>query len=265
MGDAVLSASSLAVGHGACAVLRGVDLDVRAGEVVAVIGRNGAGKSTLLRTLAGLLPPIEGRVAVSGADLASLPHRERAKRIAWLAQEPSPAPAATALQTVLLGGFARRSRFAFDGPDERAAAASALARADAADLASRRIDRISGGERQRVFLARAIFQGGLALVCDEPTAHLDLPHQAAVFALLRRTAAEGRAVVVSTHDLDLAGTRADRVALLGSGRVLALGRPADVLTAPLLREALGASCDIHPAGGGRVRVLRSIEPEGDPK
>ncbi len=201
-------------------VLAGIDLDLRAGELVAVIGANGAGKSTFLRACAGLLPC--AGVTLDGVPVAAMPALSRARRIAWLGQR-SPLDAGFAVAAVVAQG-----RFAA-GPDT-AAVTTAMDRCRIADLAERRFDHLSGGERQRVLLARALAQGADHLLADEPTAHLDPASAARIQAVLTATARAGAAVLVATHDLGWA-RQADRVMILADGRCTALEAGADLTPA----------------------------------
>jgi iron complex transport system ATP-binding protein len=201
-------------------VLAGIDLEVRPGELVAVIGANGAGKSTFLRACAGLLP-CPG-VTLDGVPVAAMPAAARARRIAWLGQR-SPLDAGFLVAAVVAQG-----RYAA-GPDPTAVAA-AMERCGIAELAERRFDHLSGGERQRVLLARALAQGADHLLADEPTAHLDPAAAVRIHAVLAATARAGAAVLVATHDLGWA-RQADRVMILVDGRCSALEAGADLTPA----------------------------------
>jgi iron complex transport system ATP-binding protein len=253
--DAALVLDGVTAGYGPCDVVVRVSFDVREGEMVGVLGPNGAGKSTLLRAATGALRPRSGRVLVGGRDAASMSPREIARVVAVLPQETSTVFATSVLETVLLGRFPWHAPFAFESGDDVAAAEAALREVDALSLRDRELGSLSGGERQRVLLARALCQAGRVLLCDEPTAHLDLRHQAETFLLLARLRDAGRAVVVVTHDLDLAARCCDRVVLLARGAVVAQGVPEDVLTAEHARTAFGVPVSVRREDGA-LHVVR---------
>jgi len=229
----------------------GVSLRVEPGEVVGLIGPNAAGKSTLARIAVGLLRPAEGSVRLEGEDAFALPRRERARRVAFLSQDEPADLAFTAREVALMGRAPHLGLWALEAPGDRARAESALAEADALDLAERPVSQLSGGERQRVFLARAFAQDAALLVLDEPTAALDLAHQVLLVNAVRRRAREGRGVLLVLHDLALAGAACDRLVLLRAGRLLAEGPVRDVLRPELLGETYGTQVDVipHPATG----------------
>jgi iron complex transport system ATP-binding protein len=242
VGGVTLAARGLRVSLGGRDVLAGVDAEFDLGWT-AVVGPNGAGKSTLLRALAGLLPARAGTVALDGRDLAGLAPRERARGIAWLAQAADSSGDLTVRETVALGRIAHLGLWGAAGADDDAAVDAAMAATECAGWADRRLLQLSGGERQRVLLARALATEAPRLLLDEPTTHLDAPHQVALARLFRRLAAT-RTVVTVLHDLPIA-VHADRLLVMARGRVVARGAPAD----PALREALGE------VFGGAVRVV----------
>ena len=222
-------------------VLRGVDLVANAGEVVALIGPNGAGKSTLLRVLGGLLRPIAGSVTIDGVDATALDRRSIARHIAVVPQIFETLFPFTVREIVALGRTSRLGPLGTLGSDDARAVARALDDIGATDLADRRIDRVSGGERQRAVLAMALAQEAGVLLLDEPTAHLDPAHQRATLdrvATLARV--RGLAVVAVLHDLNLAAAFASRVVLLDDGAVIRDGVPGQVITAELVAKVFGA-------------------------
>ncbi len=252
-----LEARALGVRHpGGVEALRSVDLAVHAGTFVGLLGPNGAGKSTLARALAGLVRAGAGEVHIDGDPLASLPRREVARRIAFLAQEPPADPGFTAAEVALMGRTPHLGPMGLDGPGDRALAAEALARVDAAALASRPLHALSGGERRRVHLARVLVQQAPIWILDEPTAHLDLAHQALVLQLARAHVDAGGTVVCALHDLGQAAEICDRVAVLRGGAVVAQGAPAEVLTPSRLGEVFGVPfvASVHPATGEPLLV-----------
>ena len=214
-------------------VLDGVDLSVAAGELVAVVGPNGAGKSSAIRALAGLLPLTAGRALLNGGDVADLSPRERAARAAYLPQERRIAWNLPAVEVAALG-----APF-LNGADALAAARAALDEVETGHLADRGVAEMSGGERARVLLARALATGAQALLADEPTAGLDPEAQLMVLDRLKGRASTGQAVLVSLHDLALAARFADRVVVLERGRVVANGAPMAALTPAVMANTFG--------------------------
>jgi len=251
-----LSALDLSVQLGGRPVLRHVSCRLQRGWT-AIVGPNGAGKSTLLRTLAGLLPPQSGRVELDRQPLLNLAPRERARRIAWLAQSSAVTGELTARETVQLGRLAHLGLFAAPTAADEAAVDAAMHATECEAWGARRLHALSGGERQRVLLARALATGAPALLLDEPTTHLDPPHQVALALLMRRLAATHTLVSV-LHDLTLA-LRADRVLVLRDGTLQADGVPGD----PALRAALEASFDhaihIDTTRSGRPVALPRLD------
>jgi iron complex transport system ATP-binding protein len=218
------------------AALDGVDLELRDGELVAVVGPNGGGKTTLLRALLGTVPLASGEALVQGRPVAGLPRSELAQVIGALPQREEPAFALRVEEFVLMGRYAHLGPFAPPRAEDHAQVREALTRADAWGLRTRSIDTLSGGEWQRVRVARALAQAPRALVFDEPTAALDVRHAMELLELNRTLVGEGIGALVVTHELNLAARFADRILLLAGGKVVAAGRPADVLTDAILRR-----------------------------
>lgn len=253
----LLTARGLACGHGS-PVLSDVHLTVRPGEAVALLGPNGSGKSTLLNTLAGLLPPLAGAIQLGGDPLASLKVREVSRRMASVPQEETVPFAFTVRQLVTMGRLAR-SNGLLDTPEDYAAAAEAMRKADCFHLAERIAGETSGGERQRALIARALAQDAPLLLMDEPTSHLDAPHQAWVVHLVRSLAAEGRAVIMALHDLNLASAISTRSILLASGAVAMDDTTEAVLASERLDAAFGARFDRLKTDGGRPVVVPHLD------
>lgn len=221
-------------------VLRGVDLIADAGEVVALVGPNGAGKSTLLRVLSGLLRPSAGSVTIDGADITTLDRRAVARHVAVVPQVFETLFPFTVREIVALGRTSRLGPFGTLGADDARAVARALDDIGAVELADRRIDRISGGERQRAVLAMALAQEADVLLLDEPTAHLDPAHQRATLERVVTLARErGLAVIAVLHDLNLATAFASRIVLLADGVVVRDGPPAHVIAPELIANVFG--------------------------
>jgi iron complex transport system ATP-binding protein len=251
---ALLEARGLSVGYGAKAVLAGVSLRLEPGRISVLLGENGSGKSTLLKALAGLLKPRAGHVLLGGRDLASVPRREAARAIGYLPQGFEPLFPMRARDLVLLGRTPHVGTFGAPGPADRAAAALALAEMDAAGHADADIRAMSGGERQRVLLARVLAGAPSVLLLDEPTANLDPRHRFLVLDAMRRRAADGASVLFSTHEIDVASQGADDAVLLAGGRVLAAGPIDATLTDRLLSELFAVSARVAPGSGGRPLV-----------
>lgn len=219
--------------------LDGVGGAVAPGELVAIIGPNGAGKSTLLRLLAGLERPLAGTIAVAGAPLADLDHRARARALSLVPQALNALPEVRVGDFVLSGRYAHQRGWRSESPEDRRVVADALVACDVERFADRLLAQLSSGQRQRVLIARALAQAAPTMMVDEPTSNLDPAHKLAVFDLLAKLATEGRAVLVVTHDLNLASQYADRVLVMDAGRIAAEGPPADVLRPEVLTPIYG--------------------------
>lgn len=242
----MLQIRALRAGYGDRLVLHGVDLDVPAGQLTALLGPNGAGKSTLLRAVSGVIAPRRGQVIWAGQDVAALSTRARARLLAVVPQRLTLPGGFTVWQAVMMGRTPYLNFLGQPGPHDRQAVQSALEQVGAADLADRPVEALSGGEQQRVLLARALAQETPLLLLDEPTTHLDLYHQMHLLTLLQGIRAErGLTVLLVLHDLNLAARFADRIALLQHGRVLAAGEPTAVLTAERLSALYGWPLEVR--------------------
>jgi iron complex transport system ATP-binding protein len=255
----MIEAKNISVRFGDREVLRDVSLVAEGGSVVALLGPNGAGKTTLVRTLNGSVSRSGGEVIVDGRPLESMSRREIARSIAVVAQENETKFPITVREFVLAGRFARGSAFGWETKADIDAAHKALEDCDLGNFADRVMNELSGGERQRVVLARALAAETPVLLLDEPTANLDLSHQALMFKLVRRRCTNrGGAAVVITHDLNLASEFADKAVLLRDGRVVASGTAGDVLTNANLKNAYDVDVllDANPSSGKtRVTML----------
>ena len=236
----MIELKNLRAGYPGRPVLERVNLDFRPGEVLAVIGPNGCGKSTLLRTALGLNPKSGGEVLMDGAPIEALSPRERALKAAYLSQSRS-TPNITAYKMVLHGRFPHLSYPRRYRKEDYEAVDRALRWADAADVARRSMGELSGGQRQKVYLAMALAQEAPTLLMDEPTTFLDVGHQLEVMAAARRLAKEGRAVVMVLHDLPLALRGADDAALLSEGRLAAYGTTEEVYRSGTLDQVFGVA------------------------
>jgi len=234
--------------------LDGVSVSVVPGELVAVTGPNGSGKTTLLRGLLGLVPLASGSATVDGTSVADWSRPELARVVGVVTQREETVFPLRVEETVLLGRYARLGPLSPIGRDDRAAVSSALARCDATHLANRRVDELSGGEWQRVRMARALAQEPRALVLDEPTASLDVRHAMELFELIAELASGGLAALLVTHELNLAARFADRMLLLDEGRPAALGTPADVLERDRLSAVFRWPVAVSRSGDGAPQV-----------
>lgn len=221
------------------AAVAGVDMRAAEGEMVAILGPNGAGKSTLLRLLLGVRSPDAGEALLYGRPVDGWSAEERARRVGVLPQHEEPAFPITAGALVEMGRYPWLGRWGRPGPRDREVVGAALERCGVADLAPREFATLSGGERQRVRLARALAQEPRALALDEPTASLDLAHEMEIWELLLEEARSGRAVLLTTHHVNLAARYADRLVLLHEGRVAATGPPERVLTPSVVERVYG--------------------------
>lgn len=249
-----LEARHVAAGYAGRPVLSEIDLDVRAGEIVAVIGPNGAGKSTLVRVLAGTLAPSSGQVLLGGRPLSELSRRQIASELAVVPQDAEVAFGFTVRQVVMMGRAPRQSALLVARPEDHAAVADALARCELEQVADRPVSELSGGERRRVVIARALAQQAHVLLLDEPTAHLDLRHAVALYEMARREVERREVACLAVmHDLAAAARWADRAVLLVDGRVRAAGPALEVLDPKLLEPAFGVRLRVgqDPEDGSR--------------
>ncbi len=248
----MLSAHGLGFGYGAKAVGRGVDLEVGRGEVLCLLGPNGSGKTTLFKTMLGLLPPQAGEVRLGGTPMLELSRGEVARRVAYVPQAHAAHFPFRVLDMVVMGRTAHLGLFASPTREDRRKSLDALELLGIAGLAEAEYTRISGGQRQLALVARALAQDAPAIVMDEPTASLDFGNQVVVLSEVRQLAAQGLAVLLSTHDPDHAFSIGDRVALLDGGRLLAHGSPAEVLTPERLRTVYGVSVAVEQLSRGQI-------------
>jgi iron complex transport system ATP-binding protein len=247
----MLVADSISVSYDGREVLSGVSLNVNDGKAIVLLGANGAGKTTLIRAMNGTVPLASGKIELNGRNLSELPRREIAHNVAVVAQENETRFPVTVLEFVLSGRFVHGSAFGWETDDDVESAMDALEKCDLTDFESRLMNHLSGGERQRVVLARAIATDARVLLLDEPTANLDLAHQAMMFRLVRRRCKDGASAVVITHDMNLAAEFADEIVMLNDGRIVAKGAPAEVLTAENVRNVFNVDVmlDRNPASG----------------
>ena len=251
-----ITATGLTVAYGSNDVVDDLDLEVPSGSWVALIGANGAGKTTVLRAVAGLVA-FQGGIRVGELDVATASRRALARAIAYVPQRPLLPEGATVTDYVLMGRNPHIRYLATESGEDLGAVAEALDRLDLAEFARRDVSQLSGGEAQRVVLARAIAQASPVLLLDEPTSELDIGHQQQVLELVDRLREEAGLTVLSTmHDLTLAGQYASRFVLLESGCGVAAGSAEEVLRAEIIHRYYGASVEVLANGSGVVVVPR---------
>lgn len=249
-----LAARGLYFGYGKHEILRGVSLCVNPGQLVSLLGPNGAGKTTLFRCLLGLANGYSGSVEADGQDIRKLTRRDIARRVAYVPQSYAPAFRYTALETVLMGASCALSPLAQPGLVQTEASYRAMEQAGVAHLAHRAVTQLSGGERQLVWIARALAQQARTLILDEPTASLDYGNQIKTLACLRALADDGYAVLLATHHPDQAYSVSDELLAMSNGQIIARGAPGDVLTPATMRTLYGVSVRVEYIGQACVCV-----------
>jgi len=240
-------------------IIKGVDLEVNRGECWALLGSNGAGKTTLLSLLGGLTTPQEGGLLLDGSPLGSLSPKQRARRIGILPQGVPQAEGYLVYEVVLMGLYATMPARGWEGFSEWRALARALGRVGAKPLIRRRFGELSGGEQRRVLLARALVSEPDLLLLDEPLASFDPGFTLEMTELLGRVKQRGTALVIATHNLDLAGRLADGVLLLRRGHPATMGAPGELLTADKLNSTYGTTAfSEHDQGGGPLLSISTV-------
>ncbi len=252
----LLEVADLEVRIGGKALVDGVDLAVERGQVVGLVGPNGAGKTTLLRAISAVQSTVRGDVRIAGQTASTLDRGELARRVAVVQQIPEAPSGMLVSELVLLGRHPHLGWFERESSRDARIAREAMARAGCLELAGREVGTLSGGERRRAFIARALAQQAELLLLDEPTANLDAGAQAEICELLRVLAADGVGVLVVLHDLTLAASTCDRVVLLAEGRVLDAGTPDEVITSEHVARMYGPGVAVlrHPEDGRPIVV-----------
>ncbi|MPZ55708.1 MAG: ATP-binding cassette domain-containing protein [Rhizobiales bacterium] len=253
---ALLAAESVSVALGGVGVVHGASLTLRPGEIVALVGPNGAGKTTLMRALTGLLAPASGQLLVGGQSLGGMTPRERSRRIAYLPQGHVFHWPMAVGDVVMLGRHPHADPFTGTTEADRAAVERALVATTTAAFAARPVTSLSGGERARVALARALATEAPVLLADEPTASLDPRHQLVVMELLRQAAHSGGGVLAILHDLTLAARYCDRVVIMDRGRIVADTAPAEALNPARVAAVFGVETVHVDIGEGFAPLLR---------
>jgi iron complex transport system ATP-binding protein len=252
----MLTVQSICAAYGTHLVLDNVSLKLEAGSVLGLIGPNGAGKSTLIRAISGVLEIQSGSVEVGGQCIEKLSPAERARWLAVVPQARNLPPGFTAYETVALGRTPHLNWLGQLSKKDDDIIQNAMQRTDTLGFADRPVGQLSGGEQQRLLIARALAQSSPILLLDEPSSHLDLHHQLSLLDLVLRLAHEdGLAVLLALHDLNLVARFADQVILLVNGRIQTAGLPDEVLTADHLSQAFKVSIQIFPVSPGLPPVI----------
>jgi iron complex transport system ATP-binding protein len=238
-------------------VLHEVNLEARPGRLACLLGPNGSGKTTLLRCMLGSLRPTAGQVLLGGRPIDRHTARQAARMLAYVPQFPRMAFAFAVREVVLLGRYAHTGVMGLARPADRAVAEQALAMTEMAHLADRTFDELSGGEAQRVMIARALAQQPRVLLLDEPTSHLDVRNQLAIYRMMVRVAHDWpMAVVCVSHDVNLAGRFGDELVMLRQGRIVASGPPAEVVRPDVLRRTYDVEVELVETAQGTIVVAR---------
>ncbi len=254
--EPVLTLDQIGFTYNRLKALKDISFGVKPGEITGVLGPNGSGKSTLLKIMDGILTPQEGNIRVRGMPMGSLNRKRLAGEVAMVPQETHFQFSFSALQVVLMGRFPHLNRLQFEGDKDMAIAVNALTATKALDLAERPIHELSGGEKQRVLIARALAQEPNVILLDEPTSFLDLKYKREVFRLISSLAKDkGLSVVLVTHDIDLAAQYCHRLIMLKHGMIFDKGEPDQVITASNVAAVYDCPVivDENPASG-RPRV-----------
>lgn len=245
-----LALQDVCVERGGRRILSDANWDVSPGRLKAIVGPNGSGKSTLLRVLGGIWKPVEGAVLLDGHPISTLPHNAVARAISFVPQNERINFDFTVEEVVSMGRYPHRGRFAAESADDRRIIAKAIERCDLGDLRQRSVSTLSGGEHQRVLIARSLAVQSKFILLDEPTANLDVEHSIEVLELCRELALEGKAVVLASHDLNAVARYATDVALLEAGRFVDYGPLEQVLTPANLERTFGVRAEMLASGDG---------------
>jgi iron complex transport system ATP-binding protein len=258
-----LEVTGLSVDIGGQRIVSDVDISVPDGKFVGLLGPNGSGKSTILKALYRVHRPVTGQILLNGTDVLSMAQKDAARRVAVVSQESTVEFDFTVFEMVMIGRTPHKRAFDRDNENDRWIVQQAIERVGCDDLASRSFNTLSGGEKQRVLIARAIAQGADHLILDEPTNHLDIRYQLEVLELV---AGFGMTVLAALHDLSLAALFCDSVYLLADGRIVTHGPPKAVITAEMVRHAYGADVLVveHPESGTPHLIPRRTARAGVP-
>lgn len=251
-----IQTSNIQVSFGSKTILHDISLDIQDKEFVGIIGPNGSGKSTFLKCLYRILQPNNGKIFFDGTELSELSHRDTALKMAVVAQHSTVNFDFSVLEMVLLGRSPYKGLLDRDQIEDYEIARHALAEVGLSDFESRSFNTLSGGEQQRVILARALAQRTECLVLDEPTNHLDIKYQLELMTIVKKL---GATVVSAIHDLNLAAIYCDRIIALKDGCIVCSGKPADVLTSETIRYIYGVSASVQTLPNGRLNIIYNME------
>lgn len=251
-----IQAHNIQVAFGSKTIIHDVSLDIRDKEFVGIIGPNGSGKSTFLKCLYRVLQPNHGKIFFDGTEMSSLSHRDTALKMAVVAQHSTVNFDFSVLEMVLMGRSPYKGLLDRDKIDDYEIARHALAQVGLSDFESRNFNTLSGGEQQRVILARALAQRTECLVLDEPTNHLDIKYQLELMTIVKRLDAT---VVSAIHDLNLAAIYCDRIIALKDGHIVCSGTPQDVLSSDTIRHIYGVSAMVQTLPDGRLNIIYNME------
>ena len=240
-------------------VLNEVSFTAAAGDVVCILGPNGSGKTTLLRCLLGRLHPQSGKIFLDGKDLRRYSARGLARLMAYVPQVASSAFEFTVRELVLMGRFAHTGPMGLASQQDMAVADQAMKMTDTEHFGDRMLSELSGGEAQRVMIARALAQQPQLCLLDEPTSHLDIRNQLTIYRMMSRLAHDWRmAVVCVSHDVNLAGRFADKLVMMRAGKVVAAGRPQEVISREVLSEVYGVDIELVQVEGSSIPIVRAV-------
>jgi iron complex transport system ATP-binding protein len=239
-------------------VLRGVSLSASAGRLTCLLGPNGSGKTTLLRCLMGRLTPSAGRVSLDGRALRTYGPRQLARVLAYVPQQPESSLAFSSMEIVLMGRYAHTGPLGLAAPTDLAVAREAMKMTDTLAFSRRTLDELSGGEAQRVMIARALAQQPRVILLDEPTSHLDIRHQLNIYRMMGRLAHDWpMAVVCVSHDVNVAARHADELVLMRDGQVIAAGPPSETVREDLLSQTYDVPVELIASPGGGAPIVRA--------
>jgi iron complex transport system ATP-binding protein len=240
-----ITAEKLSIGYGEKLIIDGLDLEIPEGKITALVGANGSGKSSILKTMARLLTPQQGGVFLNGKLITQMPTKEVAKQLAILPQNPTSPEGLTVIELVAYGRFPHQKGFGSLKKEDREAIHKALEATGMLEFANRPIDQMSGGQRQRAWIAMALAQGTNLLFLDEPTTYLDMAHQLEVLQLLERlNREEARTIVMVVHDLNHASLFAHHLVAIKNGKAIYEGTPAEVISKEMLRQVFNVEADV---------------------
>lgn len=242
-----LRVCGVTLSYGNRIVLRDIDLEVKPGEMVGIIGPNGCGKSTLIKGITGLIAPRSGQIFINGQNIARMSRGDLARVMAVVPQDPVLPELFTAFEIVLMGRTPHLSRFGYEGERDLAITQRAMEETKTITFAQRRVGELSGGERQRLTIARALAQQPKMILLDEPTAHLDINHQIETLDLFRKLCLEqGLVAITATHDLNLAAQYCQRLVMFSQGRIYCQGTPHQVINPENIKQVYGAEVCVYP-------------------